>query len=107
MADYNTLGMLPYLVPPPPARGDLFHYLRMRNALPAASPMQSVLGPLEHGQFVEETIRDNPWAALPFLLGIPGYTAAKATGAVSGTRSPASWDEIFEGYKGMLRGLRR
>lgn len=98
--------MLPFLVPPPPAPGDLYHYLRLRNALPPDSPLQSMLGPLEHGQFAEHSVRENPWAALPLLLGIPAYTAGKATGLIGGTRSPASWDEIFEGYGGMLRGLR-
>jgi hypothetical protein len=105
MAQPNSGGMLPYFVPPPPAPGDMFHYLRLRNALPAGSPLQAVLGPLEHGQFVEDAVRSNPLSALPLMLAIPGYTAAKATGLIDNTRSPASWDEMFAAYRGMLRGL--
>lgn len=98
-------GMLPYLVPPPPAPGNLFHYQQLRAALPPDSPLHAVLGPLEHGQFAEDAVRDNPLMAVPMSLAIPAYTAGKAAGLVRGTRSPASWDEIFEAYKGLWRGM--
>lgn len=98
-------GMLPH-VPPKAPPGDLSYYWRLRDRVPADHPLQRTLAPLEHGQFAEETVRDNPLMALPLIFAIPGYTAGKATGLIRGTRSPASWDEIFEGYAGMLRGLR-
>jgi len=98
-------GMLPYFVPPPPAPGDLFHYLRLRNALPPNSPLHSVLGPLEHGQFVQDAVQGNPLSAAPLMFAIPAYTAGKAAGLIPGARSPASWDEIFEAYKGLWRGM--
>lgn len=41
-------------------------------------------------------------ASLPFA--IPAYTAAKAVGAVS-ARSPASFDEMTQGYRGLGEGL--
>jgi len=97
--------MLPYFVPPPPAPGNLFHYQQLRAALPPTSPLHAVLGPLEHGQFVEDAVQDNPLMALPLALAIPAYTAGKATGLIKGARSPASWDEIFAAYGGLKRGM--
>jgi hypothetical protein len=97
-------GMLPF-VPPPPAAGDLYHYQKLRAALPRDAALHSVLGPLEHGQFVEEVTRNRPWMSVPMALAIPAYTAGKATGLIRGARSPASWDEIFEAYGGLKRGM--
>ena len=98
-------GMLPF-VPPAPVAGDLYHYQRLRAATPRTAALHSVLGPLEHGQFVEELVQNQPWAAAAMPLAIPAYTAGKATGLIRGARSPASWDEIFEAYRGLGRGLR-
>ena len=77
----------------------------LRDRYPANDYMQGILGPMEHSAFAEQWTRDNPWMAVPSLLfAIPGYTAAKATGMLN-NRSPASMDEIFSGYGGMLKGL--
>lgn len=102
-------GMLPVdlpFVPPPPAPGDPYHYERLRRSLPRDSSLHSVIGPLEHRQFVEEVVRNQPWMAVPMAAAIPAYTAGKGTGLLRGPRSPASWDEVFEAYKGLWQGLK-
>jgi hypothetical protein len=77
----------------------------LRASLPRDDYLQGILGPIEHGAFAREWTKENPWLAVPSLtFAIPAYTAAKATGLLS-NRSPASVDEIFAGYGGMLRGL--
>jgi hypothetical protein len=83
---------------------DPFHYYHKRNVLPADSPLHAVYGPLEHGQFTEETVQGNPFMALPLAVATPAYTAGKAVGLID-ARSPASLDEILEAYKGIGRGL--
>ena len=86
---------------------DPYALYRMRASMAPNDPRQAQLGPLEHGAFVEEAVRENPLMALPMAAAIPAYTLGKATGLISGTRSPASVDEMVEAYKGMIRGLRR
>lgn len=91
-----TRGMLPL--------DDLSHaeLFLMRQA---ADADHSMLAPAEHRAFAREFARERPLAAavsLPFA--IPAYTAAKAVG-LTRARSPASWDEIFAGYRGLFEGL--
>jgi predicted membrane-bound mannosyltransferase len=65
---------------------------------------QALLGPYEHRAFAREWTQESPLAAslsLPFA--IPLYTAYKALGR-GNTRSPASLDEIKQGYLGLLEG---
>lgn len=70
-----------------------------------SDPMQAVAGPLEHREFAENFVTDNPALAIPSLaVATPLYTAAKALG-VKSARSPASLDEIFAGYEGIGRGI--
>jgi len=76
----------------------------MRNAYPRGDYVQGILGPMEHAAFAEEWTRENPLAAIPLLFAIPGYTAAKKMG-LTNARSPASMDEILQGYEGMMKGL--
>lgn len=96
-------GMLP--IPTAPA-GDPYFYYNLRNQLPRNDPRQAALGPLEHEQFVQEAVQQNPLMALPMgLVGIPGYTLGKAAGMIQGTRSPASLDELLAGYRGLWTGL--
>lgn len=96
---------------PGPSAGpetDPYYYYKLRNQLPPDSPLHATYGPLEHGQAMEEMVGRNKLAALPLgMLAIPGYTLGKATGMISGTRSPASWDEVLEAYRGIARGLLR
>jgi hypothetical protein len=69
-------------------------------------PFQPIVGPLEHREFAEDFVKENPAIAIPSLaVGTPLYTAAKALG-VHAARSPASVDEIFAGYEGLIRGTR-
>ena len=74
---------------------------RQRNQ-PGAS--QEHLGPLEHGAFAESMVSRNPLWSVPLLFATPAYSAAKHAGLLQ-TRSPASVDEMAEGYRGIGRGL--
>jgi len=66
---------------------------------------QAALGPQEHRAFAREWTRENPLLAVPSLLAaIPTYSIAKKLGAIRG-RSPASLNEVLEGYRGVLDGL--
>lgn len=71
-----------------------------------ASPAdQARLAPLEHRAFAREWTRENPLVAVPSLAAaIPLYTFAKALGIVK-ARSPASFAEVREGYRGIYEGL--
>lgn len=69
--------------------------------------MHDWLAPAEHRAFAREFAQEQPLrAAVSLPFAIPAYTAAKATGMIK-ARSPASWDEIFAGYRGLLEGLLR
>lgn len=66
---------------------------------------QEVLGPFEHGAYAESRVREHPLYGVVEQLGaVPGYTLAKALRLQSG-RSPASVDEMAEGYRGIGRGV--
>ena len=77
---------------------------RLRNKQGAN---QGMLGPLEHRAFAREFAQDNPLtAAISLPFAIPAYSGYKALG-FGNARSPASMDEILQGYKGLLEGLIR
>ena len=79
--------------------------LSLRNSLANDDPRHREIAPFEHRAFAREWAQESPLlasASLPFA--IPAYTAAKALGAVS-ARSPASLDEMTEGYRGLGEGL--
>ena len=79
--------------------------LNLRNSLSDTDPRHKELAPYEHRAFAREWAQESPLlasASLPFA--IPAYTAAKALGAVS-ARSPASLDELTQGYRGLGEGL--
>ena len=80
---------------------DLYSAYQARNQ-PGAD--QAALGPKEHGQFAEDAVSRNKAMAIPLAVAIPAYSAAKAMGLVK-TRSPASMEEMKQGYKGIWRGL--
>lgn len=84
-------------------------YLQRANLAPT-DPRQHQLGPLEHGAFARQWTRDNPFLAVPSLLGaIPAYTGYKTLAQLLGqpvARSKPSLDEMAEGYRGMWLGLR-
>lgn len=65
---------------------------------------QSILGPYEHQAYARETVAENPLNSIGMALAVPAYTALKAAGLHS-ARSPASFDEIGHGYKGIAQGL--
>jgi len=71
----------------------------------APKDAQSLIGPYEHQAFAREFAQESPIsAAISLPFAIPAYTAAKALG-LQKTRSPASLDEIIQGYKGLAQGL--
>ena len=79
--------------------------LSLRNSLANDDPRHREIAPFEHRAFAREWAQERPFmatASLPFA--IPAYTAAKAVGAVS-ARSPASFDEMTQGYRGLGEGL--
>ena len=67
---------------------------------------QRMLAPLEHRAYAREYTQENPWIAAPSLaVAIPAYTALKALG-IKKARSPASMNEVVQGYAGIMDGLR-
>ena len=67
--------------------------------------VQAQLAPLEHRAFAREFATESPVAAavsLPFA--IPAYSVAKALG-LQKARSPASWEEMRQGFTGLGEGL--
>ena len=113
-----------------PGMFDPYLYGRMRDSMPRSDRLGHALaGPLEHEEFVRSAVGENPLLMAPAMaLAIPAYTGAKYAGedselpfdmrytmpgyallkylkAFPQGRSPASWDEIFSGYKGLFSGL--
>ena len=79
--------------------------LNLRRVFENDDEMQAMLGPMEHEAFAREQVEDDPLRGVPAMLaGIPAYTAAKALG-LHGGRSPASWNEIGQAYRGVGEGL--
>lgn len=94
--------------------------LDMTRALSALSPhaellgargrttdprVQAELAPMEHRAFAREFAQESPIrAAVSLPFAIPAYTAAKAVG-LQNARSPASWEEMKQGFIGLNEGL--
>jgi hypothetical protein len=69
--------------------------------------MQRLLAPFEHQAFAREWTRENPYLAVPSLAAaIPVYQGAKLLGLGGPDATPASLDQLFAGYRGMMEGLR-
>lgn len=67
--------------------------------------MQDIIAPYEHRAFAREWATQSPFLAgvsLPFA--IPAYTASKYLG-INKARSPASLEEMKQGYIGLGEGL--
>lgn len=81
-------------------------HAQLYDARMNANPhMQAIISPYEHRAFAREYSQESPFSAavsLPFA--IPAYTMAKAMG-LTNARSPASLNEIIQGYKGLYEGL--
>jgi hypothetical protein len=85
------------------SHGDL---LAKRSALPDDDPLQQLIAPFEHRAFAREQASQNPIATavtMPFM--IPGYAMMKALGLQSG-RTPASIEQVKQGYIGLHEGLK-
>jgi len=82
-----------------------FEQLRaLRAQYPDDSPMQAQLAPYEHQAFAREQTQRNPLAGAGLAVAVPGYALAKLLG-ISHGRTPASWDEVAGGYRGIGQGL--
>ncbi len=81
--------------------------LALRQAAPSSE--QQRIAPYEHRAYARETVQSDPLAALSMAINIPAYQLAKLLRLVpSDERStPASFDQLIEGYKGILEGLRK
>jgi len=100
--------VLPPAAAPTRSDADPYHYGRMRIGMLPTDPWHSIVAPLEHKEFVREVVGRNPTMAVPMAGAIPAYTWMKHLGLLptGPNTSPASWDEIFAGYEGLLGGLR-
>lgn len=79
--------------------------LSLRQALPQTGVAQELAAPYEHRAFAREQVTENPLGgSVGLASAIPAYTAAKALGFV-GSRSPASLEEMKQGYAGIVDGL--
>lgn len=95
----------PYLLDVEP---DSYKWGRMRAGMLPTDPMHAIVAPLEHREFVNESVKNNPASAVPLAGAIPLYTLLKALGMLpkGPNTSPASLDEIFAGYEGLFSGLK-
>lgn len=80
----------------------------LRSRYPGDAMMQSLLAPLEHRAYARELSRIDPLQAVSMVGLIPAYQGAKALHAtpVDETSTPASLDELFAGFQGLIEGLR-
>lgn len=63
---------------------------------------QGAISPYEHRAFAREVVTDNPLMAASLAVAIPAYQAYKS---VKGARSPASLDQVLQGFAGIGDGL--
>jgi len=67
--------------------------------------IQAQLAPMEHRAFAREFATESPLkAAVSLPFAIPAYTASKFLG-LSNARSPASLNEMVQGFAGLGEGL--
>lgn len=72
-----------------------------REKVPLAD--QGTISPYEHRAFAREVVADNPLMAASLAVAIPAYQAYKS---VKGARSPASLDQVLQGFAGIGDGLK-
>ena len=87
---------------------DPYVYGRMRAGMLPTDPMHPIVAPLEHREFVKETVGNNPIMAGPMAAAIPLWSLFKLLGVIpkGPNTSPATLDEIMAGYEGLFSGLR-
>lgn len=80
----------------------------LRNRYPGDAMMQSLLAPLEHRAYARELWKVDPVQAAAMVGAIPAYQGAKALHLTPSDESstPASLDELFAGFQGLIEGLR-
>ena len=68
---------------------------------------QARVAPFEHRAYAREYVRDHGIkGAASLAVAIPAYSAAKALGIVK-ARTPASLEEMKQGFIGVSEGLKR
>lgn len=79
----------------------------LRNRPENQTPeIQAQLAPMEHRAYARETVADSPlMGAIQMGVATPAYTLAKLFG-VQQARSPASLNELLQGYAGIGDGLK-
>lgn len=91
---------------------DPYKFAKIRNSLPenGNNALQQIAAPLEHREFVEGFVKDNPVIGPPAAaVATLGYYAKKKL-TPEGLRpigeTPASLDQVFAGLDGIIRGVK-
>lgn len=72
-----------------------------------SSREQARMAPFEHRAYAREYVQDKGVrGAASLAVAIPAYSAAKALG-LTNARSPASVEEMKQGFMGIREGLKR
>ena len=80
----------------------------LRERAAADPEMQRLLAPFEHQAFAREWTRESPWlAGMSLPAAIPAYQLAKLLGLGGEEATPASWEQLLRGYRGLGEGLGR
>lgn len=105
----DTIPLSQFVGPPEPTpspedmkKMDWMRLYQMR--LKAKDPAtQAQIAPYEHRAYAREQVADDPLQAVSMALAIPGYQTLKSF--VGKSRTPASWDQVSQGFAGIGDGL--
>lgn len=83
----------------------------LRDRFQNVPSIYNALAPYEHQAFAREWTKDNPAVAVPSLtVAVPLQYAAKSMGLMprmsNAPQSPASIDQLTQGYRGIGQGLK-
>lgn len=86
---------------------DPFKYKRMRVGMRGDDPMHEVAAPIEHREFAQGFVEDNPvLGPLSLAFAIPGYAAYKKLFKPNNRTQPRNFDQFFGGFQGLARGVK-
>ena len=80
----------------------------LRDKYSSDSKIDQRLAPFEHQAFAREYTKENPvTGSIGLAAAIPLYQLAKGAGFMQngGTATPASFDQVKQGYRGIAQGL--
>lgn len=87
-------------------RPDVESHANLFNARESGDPLTaSLLAPFEHQAFAREWVKEDPKNLVSLLASIPAYQLYKLAFRPPNT-TPASLDQMFAGYRGMMQGLK-